>query len=49
MDFKPKFNAKTAISSQKNKQEVKDLVEAALAERNLIGNNANQQLCEAVF
>lgn len=49
VDFKPKFNAKTAISSQKNKQEVKDLVEAALAERNLIGNNTNQQLCEAVF
>ncbi|MBO5137617.1 MAG: single-stranded DNA-binding protein [Spirochaetaceae bacterium] len=49
VDFKPKFNSNKIATEQKNRQEIKDLVEAAIADRELLGGNPTPRLCEAVF
>lgn len=50
VDFKPRFNqANSEASGSKTQQEVRDIVEAALAERNMLAANPVPELCEAVF
>ncbi len=50
VDFKPLFNHnKGTNNDSKAQQEVRDLVEAALAERNMLAANPVPELCEAVF
>ena len=50
IDFKPQFSQnKNMVDGMKSQQEIKDLVEAALAERNMLATNTVPDVCEAVF